>query len=61
MKLYCFLYECGNYQKIYQSFNKNELEKKRKSFEYKFKNESGCRLGEIEGFEIDIEKGVWTA
>ncbi len=61
MKLYYFLYECGNYQKIYQSFNKIELEKKRESFEYKFKNESGCRLGEIESFEVNIEKGVWTA
>ncbi|MHA5067872.1 hypothetical protein [Cetobacterium somerae] len=60
-KLYKFLYECGSYQKIYQSFNKKELEKKRKSFEYKFKNENGCRLGKIESFEVDIEEGVWTA
>ncbi len=57
MKLYSFLYECGSYQKIYQSFNKKELEKKRKEF----KKENGCRVGKIENFEVDIENGVWTA
>ena len=61
MKLYSFLYERGSYQKIYQSFNKKDLEKQRTEFEVSFKNESGCRLGEIESFEVNIEKGVWTA
>ncbi|MEG2352993.1 MAG: hypothetical protein RR795_03465 [Cetobacterium sp.] len=62
MKLYSFLYERGSYQKIYQSFNKKQLEKQRAEFELSFKSEGGPnKIGTIEEKEIDIINGVWTA
>lgn len=62
MKLYSFLYERGSYQKIYQSFNKKELEKQRAEFEVSFKSEGGPnKIGIIEEKEIDIKNGVWRA
>lgn len=62
MKLYSFLYERGNYQKIYQSFNRDELEKQRTKFEEDFKEEGGPNsLGPIEVMDINEKKGVWTA
>lgn len=60
--LYSFLYERGNYQKIYQSFDKDKLEKVRSDFEISFKSEGGPnRLGKIESKDINFETGVWTA
>lgn len=62
MKLYSFLYERGNYQKIYQSFNKEELEKQRNKFEEDFKKEGGPNsLGSIVVKEINEKNGVLTA
>lgn len=62
MKLYSFLYERGSYQRIYQSFNKKELEKQKAEFEVSFKAEGGPnKIGIIEEQEIDIKNGVWTA
>lgn len=59
MKLYSFLYECGSYQKIYQSFNKKSLEFTRNKLKT---NEDGPkRIGEIYVIQIDIENEVWTA
>ncbi|MGL5459794.1 MAG: hypothetical protein ACRDBY_09285 [Cetobacterium sp.] len=59
MKLYSFLYECGSYQKIYQSFNKKSLQFTRKKL--KDNKDGPTKVGKIFVINIDIENEVWTA
>lgn len=69
MKLYSFVYKRDGYLRddghrkiIYQSFNIDELKKVRQELVIKCNYLSGFNIvGEIESFEIGIEKGVWTA
>lgn len=60
MKLYSFLYEKGSYQKIYQSFNRKNIEFTRNKLMNDI-NEGHSLIGKIYTVEVDIENDVWTA